>query len=280
MIAIVTDSSCDIPQEHRQGPDLTVVPALLTVGEQTLRDGVDITREAFYNLLPGLPTIPTTSAPSPAAFVEAYESALKHADHVVAVITASKLSGLFNAARLAAEEVSPARVHLIDSGQTSMGLGWGALAGLEAARRGEPVQGVIHSVRDTLGRVRVYALLNTVEYLARSGRVSLVQMGLSNLLGIKPIIELRHGIVSSLARVRTWSRAIEVLARHTRALAPLERLAVMHSNCTECAADLLGRIEAILPPGGAVTTSATTVIGTHVGPGAVGIAAVTGRAGS
>mgnify|MGYP000967812388 CR=1 FL=1 len=92
--------------------------------------------------------------------------------------------------------------------------------------------------------------------------------------------ELRHGIVSSLARVRTWSRAIEVLARHTRALAPLERLAVMNSNCTECAADLLGRIEAILPPGGAVTTSATTVIGTHVGPGAVGIAAVTGRAGS
>lgn len=278
MIAIVTDSSCDIPQEHRQGPDLTIVPALLTVGDETLRDGVDITREAFYNLLPGLAAIPTTSAPSPAAFVEAYEGALRRADHVVAVITASELSGLFNAARLAAEEVSPARIHLIDSGQTSMGLGWGALAGLEAARRGEPLQGVIHSVRDTLRRVRVYALLNTVEYLARSGRVSLVQMGLSNLLSIKPIIELRHGVVTSLARVRTWSRAVDALARYTRALVPLERLAIMHSNCMECASDLVGRIEAILPPGEVITTSATTVIGTHVGPGAVGIAAVIGRA--
>lgn len=275
MIALVTDSTCDIPAEYRETDDLHIIPALVNIGQKTLRDGIDISRDTFYDLLPTLPDNPTTSAPGPAAFVEAYERALKTADHVVGVFMASQLSGLYNAARLAAREVAPERIHLIDSGQVSMGLGWPVLAGLEAARAGEPVEAVIHSIRDTLSRVRVYALLDTVEYLARSGRVSTVRLGLSNLLSIKPIVEVRSGTVTSLARVRTWNRAINILVERVTGLAPLERLAIMHSSCVDCAASLFEHIRGIVPPlHKVVTTNATTVIGAHVGPGAVGIAAV------
>lgn len=275
MITLVTDSTCDIPAEYRETNDLYVIPALVNIGQQTLRDGVDISRDAFYDLLPTLPHNPTTSAPGPAAFVETYERALQTADQVVGVFMASKLSGLYNAARLAAREVAPERIHLIDSGQLSMGVGWPVMAGLEAARAGEPVEAVIHSIRDTLSRVRVYALLDTVEYLARSGRVSMMRLGLSNLLSIKPIVELHDGTVTSLARVRTWSRAVDTLVSYVTRLAPLERLAIMHSSCIDCATDLFDRIRGVVPPfHKVVTTNATTVIGAHIGPGAVGIAAV------
>jgi DegV family protein with EDD domain len=278
MIAIVTDSIADIPPEVAGEKGLYVVPALIHIGQQALRDGIDLSREAFYELLPGLPDVPTTSAPSPAAFIEAYERALRHASHVVAVHTASQLSGIFNAARLAAEQVAPDRIHLVDSGQVSMGLGWSALAGWEAARRDETVEGVLRSVRNALGRLKVYALLDTLEYLAKSGRVNLLELGLTRLLSIKPMVELHDGVVSSLLRVRTWSRAMEALTRRAEELAPLDRLAVMHANCVERAHELVERLEGILPPAAEViVTNVTTVIGVHVGPGAVGVAAVSRR---
>jgi len=281
MIAIVTDSTCDIPADHPGRADIHVVPALVTIGQQTLRDELDISRDTFYNMLPTLPAIPTTSSPGPAAFLNTYERALRTADELVVVIMASQLSGLYNAARLAAEELAPERIHLVDSGQLSMGLGWAVLAGLEAARAGEPVEGVIHSIRDTLSRVRVVAVLNSIEFLARSGRVSLLALGISNLLSIKPIVELRNGQVKSIARVRTWSRALGTLADIVREFGPLERLAIMHSNRLDGVAGLQERLgDLTLPAEHIVTTAATTVIGVHVGPGAVGVAAVLSKSGS
>lgn len=275
MIAIVTDSVADIPPDEAKAKGMYVVPALIHVGQQALRDGIDLSREAFYDMLPNLPTIPTTSAPSPTVFVEAYERALRRANHVVAVHAASRLSGIFNAARLAALQVDPDRIHLIDSGQVSMGLGWSVLSGWEAAYQGETVEGVVHAVRNALGRLKVYALLDTLEYLAKGGRVNLLQIGLTSLLSIKPMVELHDGAVSTLLRVRTWSRAMDALTNRVGELAPLDRLAVMHTNCAERAQELAERLGDVLSPAAeVVVTNVTTVIGTHVGPGAVGVAAV------
>jgi DegV family protein with EDD domain len=256
---------------------IEVVPALVHIGQKTLRDGVDMTREAFYDLMPSLPESPTTSAPSPAAFIEAYEKALQRANQIVSIHAAGKLSGIYNAARLAARQIAPDRIHLLDSGSLSMGLGWSVLAAAEAARS-ETLEAVLNSARSAVERLKLYALLNTVEYLARSGRVNMVQAGLSNLLSIKPIVEIKDGVVSTAARVRTWSRAMNTLADKVREMAPLERLAVMHSNCIDCAHDLIDRVKDVIPNSEDVlVTSTTTAIGTHTGPHAVGFAAISRR---
>jgi len=277
MIAIVTDSTADVPAHFVESGQIAVVPALIHLGQKTLRDGIDMTREAFYDLLPALPVIPTTSAPSPAAFVEVYENALRRASQIVSIHAAGKLSGIYNAARLAANQIAPERIHLIDSGSISMGLGWPVIAASEIARS-ETVEAVLHCARGIIKRLKMYALLNTVEYLARSGRINMMQAGLTNLLNIKPIVEVKDGVISSAARVRTWSRAMNALADEVRVMAPLERLAVMHSNCLDCAYDLLDRVRDVVPDRSRVIiTSTTTAIGTHAGPHAIGIAAVAGQ---
>jgi DegV family protein with EDD domain len=278
MIAVVTDSTADLPAELAEQNHVHIVPALINFGQQTLRDGIDITREAFYALLPGLPEIPTTSSPGPAEFIEVYERALSHSSHVISIHAASALSGIYNAARLAAREVAPDRIHLVDSGQLSMGIGWAALSAVEAIQCSAPIEGVLNSVQSTLERMNVFALLHSLDYLAKSGRVNLVQAGLSNLLSIKPIIELREGVVSTVARVRTWTRALNTLSERVQQIGPLERLAIMHSNAADAAGNLLERLKDLVPEKGpALITNVTTVIGAHVGPGAVGVAAVAGR---
>ncbi len=275
MIAIVTDSTCDIPDDLVSRFGIQVIPTLINIGQQTLRDGVDLARERFYEWLPTMPANPTTSAPAPGAFIEPYEASLQHAEHVISIHVASKLSGVYNAARLSAEQVAPHRIHVVDSGQTSMGLGWTVLAAAEAVRNGASLEGVLHSIADTTPRVRVYALLNTLEFLARSGRVNMVQAGLSGLLHIKPLVELRDGVVSTLTRIRTWSRAVAALVERSQALAPFDRLAVMHTQYGEAAQALLSDICAgVQCPPDTLIVPATTVIGAHVGPYALGIAAV------
>ncbi len=278
MIAVVTDSTCDIPQDWIERSGIHVIPALITFGQQTLPDGVGITREEFYERLPTMRPLPKTSAPSPAAFMEVYERLLQRASAIVSIHAASKLSGIYNAARLAARQVAPQRIHLVDSGQVSMGLGWAVLAAVDAIRRSANVEAVLNSVHDTLARVKLFAVFNTLEYLARSGRINLVQAGLGSLLNIKPMVELHDGVVSTVIRVRTWTRVVNALTDRLRQLAPFERLAVMHTNCADAAHDLLERVREVIPPRNEIViANATTVIGTHVGPGALGFAAVTAK---
>lgn len=274
MIAIVTDSVSDLPSEFAQEAGVEVIPAYINIGKESLLDGIDISRQEFYRLLPTIPELPTTSAPPPGSFQEKYEALLNKASHIVSIHTASTLSGIYNAAYLAAEVVDPVRIHVIDSGQISMGLGWVVHAAAGAARAGATLEGVLHSVQNTLKRVRVYALLNTLEYLARSGRVSIVQLGLSTLLNIKPFVEVREGTISSLGRIRTWSRAATALAEQVHALGPIEKLAVMHTNHASYAWEFMERLKDLLRPQETLIVDATTVLGVHTGPQAVGIAAV------
>ncbi len=277
MIAIVTDSATDIPSDLAAEHNIRVVPALINIGQESYRDGIDMTRERFYEWLPHMPAHPLTSAPSPAAFMETYEEALKHARQVISVHISSRLSGIYNAARLAAEEFR-GRIHVVDTAQLSMAAGWVALAASQAARKGETLEGVLHSIQDVMSRVRLYAVLNTTEYLARSGRINMVQAGLTTIFNIKPIIEVRDGMIAGLDRIRTWSRAVDRLSSRVRELAPLDRLAVMHANTLDVAAEFVTRFKDILPGGSpAVISDVTPAIGVHAGPGALGVAALLAR---
>lgn len=271
-IKIVADSTADVPAEFVALLDLTVIPCALIIGGRSLRDGVDIARADFYARLPSLPDLPTTAAPSAGAFEAAYDS-LAGADHIISIHAAAALSGIYNAARLAAEKYGP-RVTVIDSGQISMGLGWQVIVGGEAAAAGQTLDAVRAAIDSVRSRIRLYALLNTLDYVRRSGRVSWLRAGLGSALQIKPTMELAEGQVIKIAETRTWRKAFAGLASLVQSLGPLERLAVMHSNLASEAEALLERLAGAVS-GEKLIVEATTVVGTHVGPGAVAVAAVT-----
>jgi DegV family protein with EDD domain len=269
-VRVVTDSNSDLPSELAARYHIVVVPSVLNIEGKSYLDGVDITRAEFYQRLPSLNPLPTTAAPASAAFEAAYRSCLPA--EVVAIHLASSLSAIFNAARLGAEPLGE-QVTLVDSGQASMGMGWQVLAAAEAAEAGSSREAVLRVAQSVQSRVRLYATLDTIEYLRRGGRASLLSARLGDLLQIKPLLEVRAGVVSVPARVRTRQKARDELAARVEALGPLARLAILHTNCADDAAAMAQRLapRAQQPP---VVVEATAVIGTHVGPGAIGVAAV------
>jgi DegV family protein with EDD domain len=199
-IAIVTDSTCDLPARLVKEMSIQVVPINFVMGQETYLDGIDITREAFYDLLPTLPDLPQTSAPAPGIFEEVYRQLLNEADAIVSIHLAATLSGIYSAACVGAGAVEATeRITVIDSGQLSMGLGWAVLAAAEASQAGESLQVVRSRITETLQKVRVFAIFNTMEYLLKGGRISWLRANTGDLLRFKPMIELRDGDVLSRA---------------------------------------------------------------------------------
>ena len=202
-IGFVTDSTSDVPANLAEQYGIEVVPALININGKSYADGVGISREEFYTRLPGLKPSPTTSAPSVGSFQERYEKLLKAgADSVISIHPPNELSGIFNAARLAAQEFGP-RVKVLDSGQVSLGLGFQVVLAAEAAAKGAIQNEVLALVDSIRKRVRVTALLDTIEYVRRSGRVSWAVAMIGSLLRLQPLLELRYGIVHRLGQART-----------------------------------------------------------------------------
>jgi len=275
MIAVVTDSTCDLPEDMAERYRVHVVAAYINIGGESLKDGIDITRAQVYQKFAGNGETPKTASPSPGEFASLYDRLLEKASHIVSIHIASQFSGVFSAASVAAAQVDPNRVTVIDSGQISMGLGWAALSAAEAAKNSANLEGVLHSAQDALRRVRLYALLDTLSYLARSGRVDFVRAGLSAALNIKPILEIQAGTVKTKERIRTWSRATAALTQLTARAAPLSALAVLHTNIEDEAGALLDSIKsAATLPEQTLIVNITPTIGIHTGPKTLGIAAL------
>jgi DegV family protein with EDD domain len=272
-IGFVTDSTSDVPANLAEQYGIEVVPALININGKSYADGVGISREEFYTRLPGLKPSPTTSAPSVGSFQERYEKLLKAgADSVISIHPPNELSGIFNAARLAAQEFGP-RVKVLDSGQVSLGLGFQVVLAAEAAAKGAIQNEVLALVDSIRKRVRVTALLDTIEYVRRSGRVSWAVAMIGSLLRLQPLLELRYGIVHRLGQARTRLQGIERLVETLNSWGPLERLAVLHTNAESAARQLLEEVKSKVstPP---LLVNVTTAIGTHVGPNGLGFAAV------
>jgi DegV family protein with EDD domain len=272
-ISLVTDSTSDIPEELRQRHGIEVIPAILNLGGHSYEDGNGLSREEFYQRLPTLPVPPTTSAPSVGSFLERYERLFNTgAAYILSFHPPERLSGIFNAARLAAEQFGE-RVRVIDSGQLTLGLGFQVLAAADAIANGAILDDILARVESIKKRVRVIALLDTIQYLRRSGRVSWAKAMVSELLNIKPLVELRFGIIERLAQVRTRSQGILRLNEALNSWGPLERLAILHTNAEVAARQLLDDLKPRLPVPPLVV-NVTTIIGTHTGPNGLGLAAV------
>ena len=274
-VSIVTDSACDLPPCMVEALDLTVVPLYINIGTTDYLDGIDMSREEFYNGLPSFPSHPTTAAPGIDAFEKVYEKlASEGAEGIVSIHVAESLSNVLNVARLAAQRVKDVAVRVIDSGQLTLGVGLEAVAAARAAQAGATIDEVTQVVEGMIPHTHTFAALSTVEFLRRSGRLTQLQSGLATVLKILPLLKMHRGIVE-MERIRTEKHANERLLVLLREQLPIDQVALVHTNAPLKAQALYERAKPMLgeipKP---IYGSVTPVIGAHIGPGAVGFVCV------
>lgn len=276
-IGIVTDSTSDLPGDLARRFGVEVVPTILVVEGKQYADGKDLSRGDFYARLPAMRTFPTTAAPSIGEFSARYQKLLDSGcDFVLSIHAASQLTAVCDIARQAADDF-PGRVAIVDSGSLSLGLGFQALAAAEAAESGADVETAIASIADVRRRLRVFAALDTMDYLRRSGRVPAAVTLLGGMLSIKPLIELTDGLLKPAGATRTTRQADERMAALLKAGLPIERLAILHTGAESRARGFLSRLMEECRrdlPREILVVNVATVIGAHVGPNGLGFAAV------
>jgi DegV family protein with EDD domain len=274
-LGIVTDSTADLPPYLIEQYEIKVVPTLLILEGQEYADGIDITREEFYNRLPSLRSQPTTAAPSIGDFLTPYQALLDSGcDHILSIHASSKLTAILNNARQAAQEFSD-KITCVDSTFLSLGLGFQVLAAAEARDLG--LNAALETVESTRKRTTVKAALDTMEYLKRSGRIPGVVANFGGLLSIKPIAEIRDGEVKPAGAARTIRQADESILNDLLELGEMERLAILHTNAEPRARNILNELmktARMSIPRDILFVNVTAVIGTHLGPNGIGFAAV------
>ncbi len=275
MINIVTDSTCDLPQEIIDQYNITVVPAYVNIDDKSLTDGVELTRSQFYSNLASYQTHPTTSAPAPAEFTAVYDKvAAAGATQIISIHISAELSSFLNSARLGAQATSH-DITLVDSRNVTMGLGLLVLRAAQAIEAGDSKDEVVAMLNRLIPRTYVYAAADTLEYLRRSGRVGFAQAGLGSLLQIKPILIVTEGKATSFDRVRTTKKIaptlVNLLAKHGE----LENLAVIDAAAPERAQALKQMVAESFPNGSPqISAQIGPAIGAHIGPGTLGLALI------
>jgi DegV family protein with EDD domain len=274
-LGIVTDSTSDLPKYLIEQYELEVIPSILILDGKEYADGIGISREDFYKRLPSLQTQPTTAAPSIGDFASRYDSLLaRGCDHIISIHAAGPLTTIINSARQAANDF-PNKITTVDSLSLSLGLGFQVVAAAEAAENG--LDAALAAIESTRKRLKVYAALDTMEYLRRSGRVPGAVAALGGLLSIKPLIELTNGEVKAIGAVRTTKQANERMLNFLLEGGELERLAILHTGAEPRAREFLNALmqkASQSVPRDILMVNVTTVIGTHVGPNGLGFAAV------
>jgi DegV family protein with EDD domain len=277
--AIVTDTTADLTPEQAAAAGIRVVPLLVRFGQDEWRAGVDMSTEEFWQrlLAPGAP-LPTTSAPSPGAFQEAFERAFTDgADGAVCLTISTKLSGTFGSASIAAQALSGREIHVIDTETTTGSQGIAALHAADLAAQGMGPSEVAAEVRGRLGDIDIFVAVDTLEYLRRGGRLSAARAAIGTVLSVKPIITIRDGEVVVAETPRTRHKARERIVELATA-APIERLAIVHTPAST-PDEVTAFRDAIVAkvPGGIDPARVTECLigastGPHLGPGLVGAA--------
>ena len=274
-VAVVTDSTADLG-DLATSAHIAVVPLTISFGNEHFRDGIDLSREEFYKRLASSTHPPATAQPAPSAFAAVYTRLLgAGASGIVSLHLSSALSGTYNSAATAAREVDADRIVVIDTHSASLGLGLIALQAAEDARLGMDVATIARRARDESPKVQLLAVIPTLTYLARGGRIGALAGLLGNVLRIVPIVTLKDGEVAEYAKVRTFTRAVDQMVDITTSHIPGRghaRVAVLHSVAPELADSVARRIEAAVAPALLISACVGPTVGTHAGPGAVGVA--------
>lgn len=278
-VHIVTDSTADLPPETARELNVSVVPLSVIFGEESFLEGVELSTELFYERLVRSKELPTTSAPSVGQFVQAYEEALKDDDEIVSIHISSKLSATHNNAVQAARQLSDtgARIEVIDSGLVSLGLGMLVRAAARAAQEGASIEEIRKLVEDTIPRVHILVVLDTVEYLRRGGRIGRARAFLGSMLKVKPLLSIRDGEVAPEERVRTKRAAQERLFQIAASYPNVVEFAIAYSTNAHDAEELRRKLAEAEPRAKIHMSKVGPVIGVHAGPGVLGVGVLQGE---
>lgn len=274
-IHIVTDSACDLPAKMIADYHIKVIPLYINIGNQSYLDDIEMNHDQFYGQLDKFPHQPQTATPGPETFAQAYEqAAIEENDQIFAIHVAGSLSAAFQSAQKGAEMTSTS-VTTHDSGQVGFAAGMQVLAAARAAVSGATISQIKQLVQDLGNRTYLFAALDTLKYLQRSGRMSMTMLGIGSLLHIKPLLKMHCGEPLS-EKITTHSRAIQRVLQLARDLGPLEHISVVHTHALQRAKELYQKAANLIPEGNQpIFQSVTPVIGAHIGPNAVGLVCVT-----
>jgi len=274
-VGIITDSTATIPKELQDEFDIRVLPQILIWDEENLLDGVDISPDEFYRRLEESDVSPTSSQVTIPMFQKAFEEFVSTDTPVLAILISEGLSGTMSSAVQAKAMFPGAKIELVDSRTTAMALGFQVLAAARAALNGHTFEELVEQTRDTARNSGVYFVVDTLDYLHRGGRIGGAAHLFGSALKMKPILKIEDGQVTSFEKIRTRAKA------HARLLEIIEgelegrtgiHLAALHANAREEAQLLLDHIQLRFNVKEALMTEVSPVVGTHAGPGTVGLA--------
>jgi DegV family protein with EDD domain len=270
-VRVVTDSACDLPQELADVLGIEIVPLTIRFGTEEFIDRVELSNEDFWKRLLASDALPETAAPSAGAFEARFRDLIaRGATGILCVNLSSRLSATMQAAKVAAAAITgDVPVQVIDSLTGSMGLGSLVLTAARRAADGDPLDKIVTEVVDRRARTKLFGSLDTLEFLKRGGRIGNARALLGSMLAIKPVIEVREGVVEEAGRVRTRSKALRALADKVKAQ-PVDQVSVLHGQAPDVD-DLLDLLDAAFPRDEIVVGEVGPVIGTHAGPGVIGV---------
>lgn len=272
-IKIVTDSTADLPPALAKELGITVIPLYVRFGDETYRDRVDITEDKFYQRLLNDPIHPSTSQPTPQDFHDVYRELSRQADGIVSIHISGKLSGTCNSALQAKEMVSAnCPVEVVDSEMVSMGLGLLATEAATIANSGKGLQQVVEGVKQSISNTHLWALFDTLKYLALGGRIGKAKALLGTVLNIKPILAVREGEMVPATQARTRAKGIDMLYDYANTVMDIQGLSVIYSTTPDEAKVLADRLGAIFDRSQIRLARLGPCLGVHAGPGALAVA--------
>jgi len=280
-IAVVTDSTTYMPADLAQKHNIAVAPQVLIWDDVTYKDGIDIQSGEFFKRLKMSKTMPTTSQVAVITFQEIFQDLVDKGFEVLAVLVSSKLSGTIQSASQAKELMGAAgdHVNIVDSQSVAMALGFQVLAVARAIEDGASLQDAILLAEKLNENTGVFFAVDTLEFLHRGGRIGGAQRFLGTMLNMKPILAIQDGRVEGIERIRTKSKAhdrvLELIHENVNGRTPV-RLATLHANAEEDAKVLLEKANRQLNPVESILTEVSPTVGTHAGPGTVGLAFLAG----
>lgn len=276
MIKIVTDTTCDLPSAMVEEYDITMVPINIQFGTENYHEGVDIDRELFYRKIEEMGIIPTTSQPSVGEFAEVYRRLAREegADIIISPHVTGKLSGTYQSACMATEEVADeVKVYPYDSLAGSAALGFMCVEASRMGRAGKSAEEIISRLEEIRSRVNVILVLETLEYSRKSGRVGGLRAALASLLNVKPIVYLEDGLLAVLENVRTRKKSLDRLLEIVEEKVGTEdpvNLGVIHARAPDVGQEMLSRAERRLNCQEAFVVDLCASLTVHFGPGTIG----------
>ena len=272
-VKVVTDSTADLPDQLVQELGITVVPVYVRFGDKVYRDRVDISEDEFYERLTHDPVHPNTTQPTPQDFADVYQKLSQEAEGIISIHVSSKLSGTCNSALMAKDMLeTECPIEVVDSQVLSMSLGLIVIVAATAAKAGGSLDKVVEEAKQTIPKIHLFALLDTLKYLAKGGRIGKVKALLGSVLSVKPILAIKDGELVPVSQVRTRAKGIDKLFDFVKKATNIQDLAIVYNTTPDEALALSGRMGSIFPQERIRLARLGPGLGVHGGPGALIVA--------